>query len=664
MSDAKDNKNQPQDSPATADEGLDHAEPELNQPKQDDAETDEAKGEAPTPNDEVEATAAAAVEPAPCDSSAEPVNGSPSQARASRGPDRRVRASLVGIGVDVTLIVLKLSLAYFTASIALQADALHSSSDLAVSLTVLTMMLLRQRATRTQSPRLRRWVRWLEPALAIILAIGIAVAGVTIFFELSNPSGSPHPDRLWLGVVGAGLAAVIAYFISAYKIAVGRAEAAPALIADGYHSRMDMFSSIGVAMALLGQWIGVPVDSLAALVIAVLIFSTSAEALLMAIRSLRGDTTRATFLPRLLGRQLDRGLRALTRRTGRERGLADWRQCIPRFLDLRRRGPRFGLALTLIIGYGLSGLTVVDAHQVGARLRFGRVIGDNLQPGLHFALPWPIEEIRRFEKDRVRRVEVGFRVDQEATSNSPGVWDTSHERAGYSKIAEEAISITADEYLVDLSMVVHIRTDDPVQANLRVADLEEVVRGAAEARLRTIVAKHRLGELLTTGRDDLLEHLHKELAADLQAYDLGVSLVAVYLHDIHPPVEVVKAFRRVFSAQEDRHQAVSKAKAFRNESLPKARADANTQRVEASAQANDLVVRASGEAERFQQVASAYQSAPQVSYLLLYLDTLEKILPEASKIIAAGKVNRGAYQRSLFLPSTQAKDEAKLPATR
>jgi len=572
--------------------------------------------------------------------------------------DRRIRTSFVSIGVDLALFGVKVWLAMLVGSLALLADAYHSMSDMIISTVILASMFLRRHLeTANQEeekdddapPRPRGFIKWLELGIAFVVSGVIFFMAFNVFSQLYGSEGYElRRQYLWLALLGTGICATVAYFVSRFKILVGREEGSPALVADGYHSRMDMFSSLGVMVAVLGNWIGIRLDPVVAVVISLLIAYTGLELLAGAIRSLiRDDRGDEPYRPTSISRGIER-LQVWF--NGRFKGLRP-----PEWFTLsnRRLWKRVGAVASVVAtaAYFASGLYSVGPDQTGVKLRFGRVVEGAQPPGIHYRLPWPFESTIPVNRDLVRRVEVGFRIDpQKLTTSAPTLWEAGHSRRGYRKLEDESISMTGRENLADLSVVVHFVPRDAVTHLFRVAELEGTVRGVTEAGLREILGRTLIDDLLTGRRQEVLEELSGRLQEDADRYGLGIDVLSVYCHDLHPPVPVVHAFRSVFSAWENQLRRVNRAQASRNQELPKARASVVKKMLDAEASRDEAVSRAKGEADRFETIAEAAAESPEVTRFRLYMESVEDLLEGVEKIIADHRVNRGSYQRWMFAP--------------
>ncbi len=573
--------------------------------------------------------------------------------------DRRVRTSLISIGTDIFLTSLKGTLAVFTGSLAILADAYHSFSDLVVSCTVLTGILFRRHQERkvgeARSPMPASEAvpgYWIESLVALFVALVILYTAYEVVSKVMV--GPPDQIRnIWVAVVGITACVAIAYLLSRFKIMVGRETDSPALVADGYHSRMDMFTSIAVVLSIMGQWIGIALDRVVAVLIAVLIAITGINLFISSFVSFfRKSYVDVRGIWETVFSILDWAVAIISEHVFRRK------ISLPE-IDFSRLHPRvwfsgrlaIGLAVLLVLLYLASGIRTVKPYETGVRFRFGAIVNERLDPGLHLALPWPFEKIIKVNAQRVYRVEVGFRTDPGMSlSGSALIWETKHLVKGYRKVDEESVAFVGDENLVDASIVVHYRPLDAVVHLFRVNQIHEVMRGLAESFMREVLASEGSRLLMTDNRLLVLKRMKEMLSKEVERLGLGVDVLAVFCHDVHPPLDTVAAYRDVFSAREDRARYINEAESYRNAELPRARAKSEKQRADALAYETERKVKAEGDAQKFLLTARAYQEAPDVTGYRLFVETVEQGLAGKKKYIANPRANLGGYRLWLFTP--------------
>ena len=197
--------------------------------------------------------------------------------------NRKEKALIITIGANLLLIALKFILAGISGSLALKAGAWHSFSDIFVSGLVLTGLFM----SRREDLKLSKGISRIENAVSVIVALFILFIGYEIFTEVIRGT-ERELSQVPLVIVGALLTIAVSYFMARYKIFVGKETNSPSLVADGFHSKMDMYSSIIVVVGLMGYLVGlVNMDKVAAVIIVILIVWAGMEILLGAIKALR-----------------------------------------------------------------------------------------------------------------------------------------------------------------------------------------------------------------------------------------------------------------------------------------------------------------------------------------------------------------------------------------
>jgi len=183
---------------------------------------------------------------------------------------------------------------------------------------------------------------------------------------------------------------------------------------------------------------------------------------------------------------------------------------------------------------------------------------------------------------------------------------------------------------------------------LRLEGPETMVRSAAEEAIRKIVSMEPLDDLLTSERSLVENEILKVLQATLSKFGSGVQVTAVKLQDVHPPVDVVDAFREVASAREDKNRFINEAYAYKNEVIPKARGQAVGEIHQAEGQKRERIDKASGEADKFKALLSEYHKAREVTEVRMFLETMEQSLPELEKFIVEPKASQGPLDLRFF----------------
>jgi HflK protein len=316
------------------------------------------------------------------------------------------------------------------------------------------------------------------------------------------------------------------------------------------------------------------------------------------------------------------------------------------FDDHRAQVAKYGLAAVALF-YLLTGVTIVGPDELGVVQRFGQRLPSPLWPGLHYRVPWPVEQVTKIKPSRIQVAELGFRtLGKTAAQTETGEpaayeWNLQHRSGRYERLPDEALMLTGDENLIEVNAVVQYSIGSADKFLFSTTDPDYLIRVAAESALRFLISQSTLDAALTTGRPEIERGAKALLQARLDEYDSGLRVVAVQLQDMHPSVEVVDSFRNVSSAFEEKSKLINEAESYRNEQLAMARGQALARLAEAAGYTADRSNRAEGEAERFKQAVEAFRQSPNVTETRLYLETIEQVLAGKKKmIIDASKFGR------------------------
>ena len=275
----------------------------------------------------------------------------------------------------------------------------------------------------------------------------------------------------------------------------------------------------------------------------------------------------------------------------------------------------------LIVLWLATGIYIVGPDEVGVVRTFGKFTRV-VQSGLNWKFPAPIEVVNTPKVTEVKRIEIGFRTLKNGQ---------------YRTVDKESLMLTGDENIVDAEMIVQYKIKDPVAYLFRIVGPELTVREAAEASLRTVVGRNKIDETLTTGKFTIQEETKSQLQLILDKYNSGIHVVAVQLQDVSPPKEVIGAFKDVASAKEDKNRMINQAEGYRNDVIPKARGEGEAMIRDAEGFKESRIKRAEGDAAKFTTILKEYRKAKSITEKRLYLETMEKVLPDIEKIIVPDK---------------------------
>jgi len=281
----------------------------------------------------------------------------------------------------------------------------------------------------------------------------------------------------------------------------------------------------------------------------------------------------------------------------------------------------------LVVVWAASGFYIIDTGQRGLVLRFGQYV-ETTEPGPRWHLPWPIESREVVNVDQVRTVEIGYRNTVK------------------SKVLKESLMLTDDENIIDLQFAVQYILKDPKEFLFVNRAPEDTVLQVAETAMREIVGKNKMDFVLYEGRADIAARAKVLMQQILDRYKTGISISQVTLQNIQPPEQVQAAFDDAVKAGQDRERLKNEAEAYSNDVVPRARGLASRLKEEAEGYKLSVIANAEGEASRFAQIFAEYQKAPQVTRQRMYLDTMQTVMNNTSKVL----VDQKGGNSLLYLP--------------
>jgi membrane protease subunit HflK len=288
--------------------------------------------------------------------------------------------------------------------------------------------------------------------------------------------------------------------------------------------------------------------------------------------------------------------------------------------------PRWGWRVLggLAVLWFLTSVYIVRIDQQAVVTRFGAVINPRVMPGIHLALPWPIDQVITLKVQQLQRLVVGGELLDSVTGRAQPL---------------QSQFLTGDQNIISMRVVVQYSVGVPVDYVFRNEDVSRSVGAAVETALAERVAGRSVDAVLTTEKQNVQETVRAEAQKLLNDYHAGVLLSTVNLESVVPPPEAADAFRDVASARADSSRIVSEAQGYANDVIPKARGEARQMLESAQAYKDTKSNTAQGDAARFTQVAAEYAKATEVNGRRLYLETMEQILPKIRKLMVDSNGN-------------------------
>lgn len=301
------------------------------------------------------------------------------------------------------------------------------------------------------------------------------------------------------------------------------------------------------------------------------------------------------------------------------------------------RKPLLGFIIPItLVAIGIwSSYYTVPANGVAVVKRFGEVVAVT-EPGLHFKIPFGVDEAVFVPTERVMKEEFGYRTRK---ADRKSTFDTG------SDFADESLMLTGDLNVIDVEWAVQYRVandegnigdprDSAASRWLHVVDDPRgTIRDISEAVMRRVIGNHLAVDALTEGRMRIQEEVLEEMREVLDDYNMGVFIRTVNLQNVTPPTrEVRHAYNEVNEAQQEKEQLINEAESYRNQVLPQARGEAAGIVAAAEGFRAKRVNAAKGDAERFKSVLAEYNQAKDITRRRMYLEAMNEILPNIEKL--------------------------------
>jgi len=287
----------------------------------------------------------------------------------------------------------------------------------------------------------------------------------------------------------------------------------------------------------------------------------------------------------------------------------------PRGPGVKKLGGSAGILVGLIVAVWIaSGFYIVYEGQRGLVLRFGKFV-ETTMPGPRWHLPYPIESAEVVNVAGVRSVEVGYRNNVK------------------SKVLKESLMLTDDENIIDVQFAVQYILKSPTDYLFNNRDPDDSVLQAAETSIREIVGKNSMDFVIFEGRAEVAAQAHKLMQEILDRYGTGINISKVTMQNAQPPEQVQAAFDDAVKAGQDRERQKNEGQAYANDVVPKAKGMAARLTQEAEGYRQRVIEQSEGDASRFRQIVAEYNKAPQVTRDRLYIEAMQQIMSNTTKVL-------------------------------
>lgn len=282
-------------------------------------------------------------------------------------------------------------------------------------------------------------------------------------------------------------------------------------------------------------------------------------------------------------------------------------------MNLKRLYTIAGLSILIII-LGITALTswyTVDESEQAVIMTFGDVQEGISDPGLHFKLPWPIQDVEKLSKETFS-LQFGYKEKDGEIEEYP----------------EETKMITGDENIVLADLVVQWKITDPGKYLFNSEKPETILYNSTSSALRSIIGSSKIDDALTSGKAEIEAEVRDLLTELIGKYDIGISILAVKLQDVElPNAEVRKAFTNVTDARETMNTKINEANKYRNKRTKEAEGEKDALISQAEGDKAARIETARGDVSIFNALLTEYKSSPDITKQRLILETLDQVLP-------------------------------------
>ena len=278
--------------------------------------------------------------------------------------------------------------------------------------------------------------------------------------------------------------------------------------------------------------------------------------------------------------------------------------------------------LTLVLVFGaMTSFYTVDDKQQAVVTTFGKVT-DIVEPGLHFKMPFGIQQAHHVDVNVYQKIELGYYTDRNGNTFS---------------VDEESSMITGDYNIVNVDFLVEYKISDPVQYLFSSAEPQVILKNLIQSQVRNVVGSSTVDAVLTSGKENIQMQVKELVSQILDEYDIGLTLIEVRIQDAEPPTnEVIEAFKAVETAKQNAEAVVNEAKAYQNAQLPDAQAQADKLQQEAEYLKQKRINEAIEAVAKFEAMYAEYALNPDITKARMYYEAISQILPGVKVYINTG----------------------------
>ena len=279
------------------------------------------------------------------------------------------------------------------------------------------------------------------------------------------------------------------------------------------------------------------------------------------------------------------------------------------------------IAAAMVLIALLSSFYTVDDKQQAVITTFGKVT-DVTDAGLHFKLPFGIQQVHKVDVNVYQKIELGY---------------STQENGDYVVNNNESTMITGDYNIVNVDFFVEYKISDPEQYLFSSNDPELILRNLIQSQIRNVVGSTSVDAVLTDGKESIQMQVKDLVSQILEEYSIGLTLVDVRIQDSEPPTtEVIEAFKAVETAKQQAETVVNDAKAYQNAQIPQAQAQADKLLQNAEYLKQKRINEAVQQVAMFEAMYAEYANNPDITKSRMYYEAISEILPGVKLYINTG----------------------------
>ena len=295
-------------------------------------------------------------------------------------------------------------------------------------------------------------------------------------------------------------------------------------------------------------------------------------------------------------------------------------------INVKKLGRIALLVLAAVVALSLvfTCFYTVDDKQQAVVTTFGKVT-DVTDAGLHFKLPFGIQQVQKVDVNVYQKIELGYSTEEDGD---------------YAVNTGESTMITGDYNIVNVDFFVEYKISNPERYLYASNDPEAILRNLIQSQVRNVVGSTSVDAVLTDGKENIQMQVKELVTQILEEYDIGLTLVDVRIQDSEPPTqEVNEAFKAVETAKQKAEAVVNDAKAYQNAQLPDAKAQADKQLQNAEFLRQKRINEATQQVAMFEAMYTEYKQNPEITKSRMYYEAISQILPGVKLYINTGDSN-------------------------